>query len=69
VDPVSAIYSTIRDLAIAAGGGATVAYDDALQRVLHKGYTQQAMDQVLDEYERLDVWIVSKNRREIRLVQ
>jgi DNA replication licensing factor MCM7 len=69
VDPMSAIYSTIRDLAVAAGSEGAIAYDEALQRVLHKGFTQQDMDQCLAEYERLDVWIVSKNRREIRLVK
>jgi DNA replication licensing factor MCM7 len=69
VDPMSAIYSTIRDLAVAAGNEGAIAYDEALQRVLHKGFTQQDMDQCLAEYERLDVWIVSKNRREIRLVK
>ena len=68
-DPVSAIYTTIRDLDVAADNKGVVSYDEALQRVLHKGYTQEDMERCLEEYERLDVWLVSSDRRTITIVR
>jgi DNA replication licensing factor MCM7 len=43
----------------------TVLYDEVLPRVVAKGYTQQQLDNCLDEYEQLNVWQLGHNRAQI----
>ncbi len=64
-DPVSAIYAIIRGMAEGAPG-AIIQYDDVVPRVFAKGYTQQQLDQCLNEYERINVWQINQNRTQIR---
>jgi DNA replication licensing factor MCM7 len=56
VDPVSAVFSIIRDYSRGAGTDSVI-YDDVLPRVLAKGYSQQQLMACIKEYEQLGVWL------------
>ena len=67
LDPISAIYNIIRDAAVASPTG-IVQRDDVNTRALLKGFTQADVDECIATYEALNVWMVSGNEREIKLV-
>eukprot|EP01116_Phalansterium_solitarium_P025658 TRINITY_DN9920_c0_g1_i1.p1 TRINITY_DN9920_c0_g1~~TRINITY_DN9920_c0_g1_i1.p1 ORF type:complete len:736 (-),score=269.28 TRINITY_DN9920_c0_g1_i1:76-2283(-) len=69
MDPVSAIFATIRtvfeSMKTPEKPSPVLSYDDIVQKVIAKGYTQVQLDQCLHEYEQIDVLVVSENKREI----
>jgi DNA replication licensing factor MCM7 len=75
VDPISAIYEIVRALALQANNNnnnnnnrPSIQYADVVPRVVAKGYTQQQLEDCLNEYEKLSVWQISGNRQEIEFV-
>jgi len=67
VDPSSAIYNIIRDYA-AQLQSSSVGYDEILQRILAKGHTQQQLHDCLEEYHKLNVWMVDPSRTKVRFI-
>jgi DNA replication licensing factor MCM7 len=72
-DPTSAIYSIIRDLAASSSSSSSqqqprVQYDSILNRVLARGFTQQQLDDTLEQYEQLDIWQLSSDRQHLLFV-
>jgi len=66
-DFATAVFSIVRDWAL-SHDEIEVNYEDLLPVVLARGYSQQQLDQTLEMYERLEIWIVSANRRTITFV-
>eukprot|EP01028_Stygiella_incarcerata_P001710 TRINITY_DN1314_c0_g1_i1.p1 TRINITY_DN1314_c0_g1~~TRINITY_DN1314_c0_g1_i1.p1 ORF type:complete len:756 (+),score=209.29 TRINITY_DN1314_c0_g1_i1:252-2270(+) len=67
LDAVSAIYSVIRDHALATGQE-TVTVSSILPKVLARGYTEAQLNQCLHEYEDINVFQMNMDRTEIRFV-
>jgi hypothetical protein len=65
---VSAVYATIRDLAMSERASGVIPYDECLARVVHKGFTAADLERCVHEYSQLGVWVLSADKRELRLV-
>jgi DNA replication licensing factor MCM7 len=76
---ISSIFEIIRAFAMNSASSAVrysefpcgtnfFSMSEVAPRVFAKGYTQQQLDQCLKEYEDLNVWQISGNRTQIRLV-
>ena len=65
VDPISAIYQLIVNMAKEAGGS-TVPRVEAHDRVVRKGFSEADFDTTLDQYEELGVWV--KGNKSIKFV-
>jgi DNA replication licensing factor MCM7 len=66
-DPVSAIYSIIRDYSTQKQS-LIVREEDIVGQVLARGYTQAQLMDCIREYESLNVWCYVEQRAEIRFV-
>jgi DNA replication licensing factor MCM7 len=66
-DPSSVVYDIILELA-QENESNEASYADALARTVRKGYKQSDLDDALREYADLNVWVVSRDRTKIRLV-
>ena len=70
-DVLSAVYNIVRDLASAratAGGSMAVKYADVEPAVIHRGYTQEQLNECLEEYANLNVWHVNASRTQITFI-
>lgn len=67
VDPISGIYDIIRNLAV-QNEEIQIQMSDIIPRVLAKGFTQNQLQQCLDEYERFQVWTVASDQTFITFV-
>lgn len=68
VDPRSAVYTLICEKAQTEDGMVFVAYNEAQVAVLEKGYTQQQMDDAIDAYTKLGVFMLSADRSRINII-
>lgn len=67
MDPVSTIFNIIREAA-AAKEDMEINYEHVRPQVMLKGFTEVQLNEVLDEYDRLGIWVVSADRRIITIV-
>ena len=68
LDAKSAIYTVVRDYDAKHGHSGVIRYADVLPLILAKGYSAELFDDVLDEYIGINVWVLSKDRSEIRFI-
>jgi len=68
VDYISEIYQTVRDYAISQQK-TEIRYEDILPQILAKGHSQEKLDEVLNDYERYSVWMITANRRTIKFLE
>ena len=66
-DPTSVVYDIVLELAQETDAN-EASYAEALARTLRKGYKQSDLDEALKEYEELNVWVVSRDKTKIRLI-
>ena len=66
-DPISIVYNIIRNHANQTGDPA-VKVDTILPMVLSRGRTAADLEHCLEEYEKLDVWFVNKQRTLVRFI-
>ena len=59
------IYSVIREL---AGDSKTVKMADVMERCTSKGYKPDQIEECLEEYEELNVWLINQARTKITFV-
>lgn len=70
-DVMSSIYNLIRDLAMSKSVSSEVLevqYTELEPMVLHKGFTQEQLQQCLEEYSTLNVWSVDAARTRVTFV-
>ncbi|KAI6660441.1 DNA replication licensing factor MCM7 [Oopsacas minuta] len=67
VNPVDAVFGIIRDASLGAKNN-MLAFEDARQRVLAKGYTPDQFEACLEEYEALNILQVNPSRTRITFV-
>eukprot|EP01156_Anaeramoeba_ignava_P018184 Anaeramoba_ignava/a91041_71.p1 GENE.a91041_71~~a91041_71.p1 ORF type:complete len:1261 (+),score=417.83 a91041_71:249-3785(+) len=72
-DPKTAIYNIIRDAAVVPddtneGATKSVKYEDILPRVLSRGFTQNQLDNCLEEYEKWNILQLNSNRTIIKFI-
>ena len=70
-DAMSSIYNIIRDLASAksaSGASMSVKYAEMEPAVLHRGYTQEQLNQCLEEYAQLNVWHINASRTQVTFI-
>lgn len=60
VDPISDIYTTIRDHAI-RNRVTEIQFSEAIRLIQPKGHSVEMLKQCLDEYASLDVWSINEN--------
>ena len=66
-DPISAIYDIIRNFAV-QNQEIEIQMSEIIPRVLAKGFTQQQLNQCLDEYERFQVWTVASDQSSLTFI-
>lgn len=59
------IYSVIREL---AGDSKMVKMADVMERCTSKGYKPDQVEECLEEYEELNVWLINQARTKITFV-
>jgi len=60
-DEITALYRILRDTAVTSGQF-SVSYVDAVKIATTKGHSKQALDQCLQEFSALDVWILDEQQ-------
>jgi len=66
-DPISAIYSLVRDWA-SSHHTLVVKQEEILPQVLARGYTLDQLQECIQEYEMINIWTHSTTSREIRFM-
>lgn len=67
VDTMSGIYDIIRTLAETTNTD-MVSYDEVLRRVLRKGYRQEDLNKTIEQYEILNVLMLSTDKSQINFI-
>jgi DNA replication licensing factor MCM7 len=67
MDPISTIFNIIREAA-SAKENLEIGYEQVRPQVMLKGFTEDQLNEVLDEYDRLGIWVLSADRRIVTLV-
>lgn len=68
VDVISAIFQIIREMSVRSDGGMCheLVMSDVKERVITKGFSEEDLSKCLEEYERDDVWMITKNGATLR---
>jgi DNA replication licensing factor MCM7 len=66
VDPIDAIYEIVREM-VANSATKSAKRSEVLQRVIHKGYTEQHLNDCLKEFAELEVFVIGDDGETIRL--